>query len=283
MKKPKIPIRPRQLENFGIRLMPLSVVEDRKPGIHRDEHYMFIIQKKGELVLEVDFNKIELMGAALCFVAPGQIHQYIYQNESEGWFLFADTIAVPESYREILDMDQWIRQSIAVDIHDIVFEMLPILEKIEWDSSLNGSSVQLSLAEAVMGLIVSKRKNSLLSQSQNNGQKYPITKSFKTLLKQEYKENKQVQQYARSLSITPLYLNEAVKEVTGYPPSYWIQQKVILEACRLLVYTEMDVKQIAYELGYEDAIYFSRFFKKGTGMTALQFRMKNQDLSHNSR
>lgn len=283
MKKPKIPIRPRQLENFGIMLMPLSVLKDRKPGIHRDEHYMFIIQKKGELMLEVDFNKIELKGAALCFVAPGQIHQYIYQNESEGWFLFADTIAVPGSYREILDMDQWIRQSIAVDIHDIVFEMLPILEKIGWDSSLNGSSVQLSLAEAVMGTIVSKRKNSLLSQTQNNGQKYPITKSFKALLKKEYKENKQVQQYAKSLSITPLYLNEAVKEVTGYPPSYWIQQKVILEACRLLVYTEMDVKQIAYELGYEDAIYFSRFFKKGTGMTALQFRMTNQDLSHNIR
>lgn len=263
--------------------MPLSVLQDRKPGIHRDEHYMFIIQKKGEFVLEVDFSGIELKGAALCFVAPGQIHHYIYQKDTEGWFLFADTVAVPESYREILDMYQWISQSIAIDIHAIIFEMLPMLEKIELDNSLNGSSVQLSMAEAVMGIIISKMNSSLLSESQNNGQKYTITRSFKTLLKQRYIEHKQVQQYAKSLSITPLYLNEAVKEVTGYPASYWIQQKVMLEAYRLLVYTNMDVKQIAYGLGYEDAIYFSRFFKKGAGMTALQFRTKNQDLSHNNR
>lgn len=85
------------------------------------------------------------------------------------------------------------------------------------------------------------------------------------------------------LNITPLYLNEIVKEITGFPASYWIQQETILEARRLLYYTDLDIKQIAYRLGYDDHAYFSRFFKKSTGNTASQFRNKNHYLSNNSR
>ncbi|GAA5087448.1 hypothetical protein GCM10023210_10290 [Chryseobacterium ginsengisoli] len=87
-----------------------------------------------------------------------------------------------------------------------------------------------------------------------------------------YKELKQVKEYASLLNITPLYLNEIVKEITGFSASHWIHQEIILEAQRLLYYTDLDIKQIAFQLGYEDHAYFSRFFKKNTGNTASQFR-----------
>ncbi len=81
---------------------------------------------------------------------------------------------------------------------------------------------------------------------------------------------------AAQLHITPLYLNEIVKEITGFPASYWIHQEIMLEAKRLLYYTNLDVKQIAFDLGYEDHAYFSRFFKKNTGLTAGEFRNTKQ-------
>ncbi|ASK29981.1 hypothetical protein CEY12_07610 [Chryseobacterium sp. T16E-39] len=275
-----ISVHHRQLEGFGIKLMPLSVLSEKETGIHRDDHYMFILQQSGIFTLEVDFNTIELEGAFLGFVAPGQIHQYIHQKDLEGWFLFVDTNAIPAHYREVLETYQWIRQSVSVNEKDVVFDIPIILEKVEGNDGLHSVSVKQSLVESVIGMMASQIMKFQVSEHTSTGQKYTITRQFKKLVKENFKKSKQVQQYAQALVITPLYLNEAIKEVTGYPASFWIQQEILLEARRLLFYTKMSVKQIANELGYDDPIYFSRFFKKGTGMTALQFKAKNKDLSH---
>jgi len=74
------------------------------------------------------------------------------------------------------------------------------------------------------------------------------------------------------LNVSETYLNEALKKVTGLSVSYWIQQEVLLEAKRLLYYSEMNVKEIAHTLGYTDHTYFSRLFKKTEGTTPLLFR-----------
>lgn len=83
--------------------------------------------------------------------------------------------------------------------------------------------------------------------------------------------------YAKSLNISTPYLNECVKTATGNSVSYHIQQRVILEAKRLLYHSNKSIKEIAGELGYDDYSYFIRLFVKITGMTPLAFRTKNFD------
>lgn len=82
---------------------------------------------------------------------------------------------------------------------------------------------------------------------------------------------------AEQLNISTSYLNECVKNTTGHSVSYHIQQRVILEAQRLLYYSDGSVKEIATELGYDDYPYFSRLFTKVAGMSALAFKNKNRD------
>lgn len=274
-----IPSHHNQLKN-SVRLIPLSVFHEKQTEIHRDDHYMFIVQKKGHFILEVDFKIIELKGPSLCFVAPGQIHQYIEQKDNDGWFLFTEAGSVSELYQEILDLHQWLCQSIPIEENDVIFDLLSAFEKTEKDKTLHAFPVEQSLTDTAIGVIISRISELPMPRLQHSAQRYTITRQFKKLISEHFKRTKQVQQYAQLLTITPLYLNEAVKQVTGYPASFWIQQKILLEARRLLFYTSMDVKQIAFELGYDDPVYFSRFFKKGTGITALEFRAKNQDLSH---
>jgi len=79
------------------------------------------------------------------------------------------------------------------------------------------------------------------------------------------------------LSLSAVYLNECVKNVTGLPVSYHIQHEIIKEAQRLLFYSGNSIKEIGFSLGYEDIQYFHRLFRKMTGFTPLQFR--NQILS----
>jgi len=104
-----------------------------------------------------------------------------------------------------------------------------------------------------------------------------VTKAFRELLKHNYTTAKRPAAYAQKLNISTPYLNECVKNTTGYSVSYHIQQRVILEAKRLLYYSDTSVKEIATVLGYDDYPYFSRLFTKVTGITALAFRNKNRD------
>jgi AraC family transcriptional regulator, transcriptional activator of pobA len=99
-----------------------------------------------------------------------------------------------------------------------------------------------------------------------------LSRQFKLLMAKNIRAVKSPSGYSARLNVSQSYLNESVKQMTGFPISYWIQHEVLLEAKRLLYYTEFNVKQISYELGYEDPSYFSRFFRKAAGMSALAFR-----------
>jgi len=63
-----------------------------------------------------------------------------------------------------------------------------------------------------------------------------------------------------------------LKKTTGLSVSYWILNEVMLEARRLLYYSQLNVKEITHKLGYDDPAYFSRLFKKATNTTPLAFR-----------
>ncbi|MCK7553570.1 helix-turn-helix domain-containing protein [Chitinophaga sedimenti] len=101
-------------------------------------------------------------------------------------------------------------------------------------------------------------------------------KNFLELLEQHYKEQAAVEFYAAQLHVTPQYLNIACKKETGLTAGHCIRSRIVLEAKRMLTLTAQDVKEIAYELGFSDASYFSRFFRRYGGMPPLTFRRQAQ-------
>jgi AraC family transcriptional activator of pobA len=84
-----------------------------------------------------------------------------------------------------------------------------------------------------------------------------------------------VADYASALCLSPNYLNETVKTVLGAPTSYHIQQRIMLEAKRLAVYSNYTMKQVAYHLGFDDLAHFSKFFKNASGECFSEFRRKS--------
>jgi AraC-like DNA-binding protein len=116
------------------------------------------------------------------------------------------------------------------------------------------------------------------SKSDTNPSRFEIiAKAFKQLLEKKYCTIKRPSEYADLLNISTSYLNECIKNATGFSVTQQIQGRIILEAKRLLYHTNKSVKEIASELGYEDYPYFSRLFSKTTGISALAFRNKNHD------
>jgi AraC-like DNA-binding protein len=101
-----------------------------------------------------------------------------------------------------------------------------------------------------------------------------IAGEFRHLLEKNFRQRREVRDYARELHITPKYLCEAVKEATGKSPREIIRDLLLLESRALLASTGRTVAAIAQELGFEDPPHFTRFIRQHTGLTPVQLRKK---------
>ena len=95
-----------------------------------------------------------------------------------------------------------------------------------------------------------------------------------TLLDKHLHEHKKVSAYARIMNLSAFQLNKITKSIFGKTCSEVIIEQVILEAKRNLLATTNQIKEIAFELGFEDVSYFIRYFKKYEGITPMEFRKK---------
>ncbi len=88
----------------------------------------------------------------------------------------------------------------------------------------------------------------------------------------DYQQHRTLASYAEELGITAPYLNQLCKQLTGRSAQQILHERLLLEAKRTLLYTALRVNEIAYQLGFSDPAYFTRFFRRLTGMAPLTYR-----------
>jgi AraC family transcriptional regulator, transcriptional activator of pobA len=245
---------------------------------HRDEYHLFFLQEKGTTTIEIDFQEYTIKPSSVVFIHQNQVHRTLsFNNASASIWTISNENLNPE-YLKLLDeiapakplvLDEEIFSLISNTVSLSIKLAERKHEKLYY-SLLNGS------CNTLIGLVISQ----YLVQSKlfDKLSRYEIvTKAFKELLERNYVSAKRPTEYAQQLNISSPYLNECVKNTTGHSVSYHIQQRIVLEAKRLLYHSDISVKEIATELGYDDYPYFSRLFTKTVGMTPLTFRNKNHD------
>jgi AraC-like DNA-binding protein len=99
---------------------------------------------------------------------------------------------------------------------------------------------------------------------------------FKALIEQDFKKQHQVQEYADRLCMTTEMLGKMVRETVNRTPKQLIDERLITEAKRMLLWSKKTNKEIAYELGFESDSYFNRYFKKHCHQTPLSFRLQSR-------
>jgi AraC-like DNA-binding protein len=212
----------------------------------------------------------------LYFVVPGQVHCNINAGQSIGWLVLVAPSLIPQDYLEIFDNKLLQQKPCTLDEPQFVQcrEILHLLEKQYLSDPNTAFYKRLTYNLLEVFLCVSARAYLSADVSSANTVSRPmqITHEFRKLLLENIQSQKSPSYYAGRLNISETYLNEAIKKVTGFTATYWIQQQMILETKRLLCFSKLNVKEIAHALGYEDPAYFSKLFKQSTQTTPLAFR-----------
>ncbi|RXK86892.1 helix-turn-helix domain-containing protein [Filimonas effusa] len=241
---------------------------------HRDDSYIFFFQVSGWTKVNVDFREITLSGCSIFCVLPGQVHNGVLADDASAWTLAVDASYINETFRALLSGFAMRNAPIRLDASKSIlfresFQLLKNLEKS------TGNDISGKALEAMLEVCISLFADTCGNESppeETMLRPATITRQFKSLLLVSFRDMKKPSEYAAALNISPSYLNEMVKETTGRPVSYWIHQEIILEAKRMLFYTNVTVKEIAHLLGFNDVTYFIRLFTKTAGMSPLKFR-----------
>jgi AraC-like DNA-binding protein len=242
---------------------------------HRDDYYVFIFVEKGYVKFMIDFTEYECSGAAVLCILPGQIHLPLERVDIHGWFLAVDAMLVDDEYKSMFEKLSFVENRPELDdnnVRDLKYCVEAMHRRLKNGEQFAKNSVARSLLSAYIGMMAEIYQKGLPAVANN---RYGIiTSQFKSLLSLNYKTVKSPSQYARQMNLSPVYLNEAVKKTTGLNVSDCIRKEIVIHAKRLLFYTDMSVKEIALELGYDDYAYFTRLFTKAAALSPVQFRKK---------
>ncbi len=143
------------------------------------------------------------------------------------------------------------------------------LLEMESKDVLQQSMLQMMLKRF---LILCTRMYKLQTKHPKEKVNVDIVREYNYLVEQNFKQIHNVGEYAKLLNKSPKTLSNVFAKMGKKTPLQYIQDRIMLEARRLLRYTDKGISEIAYELGYEDLQTFSRFFKKQEGMAPVKFR-----------
>lgn len=274
----------RQNSKLAIRIISPSFgqLPDKVTGIygitHRKPHYFFIFMLDGVTSHGVDLRQIAVKNNELLFILPHQIHQLPLSKQGTSYFKmgFDENCLslLPKQYPFLINPfnNQKIKfTSSAAARLKAVFEIL-----IDLLGDMN-TAPELILAHL----------NSLLTEVntayfQNDkiavDDRLSAYIRFKLFIENNLTVQPTIKDVAQNLALNTNSLYNIVKHYSGQSPKEFITNRLILEAKRRLYYSESSIKQLAYDLGFNDPEYFSRLFKKVTGKTITLFV---QDLSGN--
>ena len=260
--------RSSQLTDFGVYLKTIvsktSASSERYAFSHTDDYYFFGFIEDGQCRLNIDFKEYTFEKDSLVIIRPGQVHHIIDAYNLSANFLTIDSVLINKEEKRILE--RYALQEVQLsDISEQKLLLSILARRLNCTENTSSKLIVQRLTTVIIGMIVRDVANTTetLSELQGNINRYKeIAWEFRDLLESNIRTNRAPSFYAERLNITVAYLNEAINAVWGTSVSRNIQDEIILQAKRKLVYTTASVKEIAQGLGFNDYSYFTRLFTK---------------------
>ncbi len=245
--------------------------------------YFLVLIESGSITYNLDLQNITLTDGLLLFAMPNQVFQPPAKTPDLKYFkvLFDETTLalLPQQFpflvnplnSQIIIFDNAARQRVRQNFE--ILNQILHLDKHQTDTEIILAYLNSLLVELNSAYFKNKEPIHILNA---NLSKFI---EFKLVVETHLTEQPSINTIAEKLALTTNSLYRIVKEYSGISPKDFLTNRLITEAQRKLHYSNLSVKELAYELGFNDPDYFSRLFKKCTGKSVSDVLGTRQDLS----
>lgn len=249
---------------------------------HRDdriESFDIIWIREGEANYTIDFNQYHVNGETLFFLSPGQLFSVTSEKIKVAYRIrFVKDFYCIESRNKNIACNGLLFNNIYefpyIKPDKVTSNKLAALIEQLKNELENPGEAHYDFLHACLTLFLihSTRVKKLQQVVTESIEEDDVTDQFSMYVDKYFREQHSVAFYADLLYLSPKSLSKKLHRMNRNTPSEIIKERIITEAKRDLFYSNKTVKEIAYELGFEDPAYFTRFFKKATGHAPLLFK-----------
>ena len=257
---------------------------------HLHDFYSIFWIESGEAIHATEFVEYSLKADTILFVPPGLKHRMyidqsvegVYMLFNEGFIQYNRTNHVPlkeyrlfnnPDFKSLITLSPAKREKLKT-ITGLIFDELQTPDDYSQEIALNLLHLFLSESRRIFD-----HQYQAYKEEPHSTPDATIIK-FKQLIEDNFTKEKNVSPYAEMLNMNPSCLNELAKRTTGITAGELIRNRVIDETKKLLYSSSISGKEIAFQLGFDDPAYFSRFFRKYTGTTLKEYRNNSRIKYH---
>ena len=258
-----------------------DTIDSSLPHVHTFYEIIWFTEAGG--VYTVDFHNYSIQANSIFVLSPGQVHCFDGKTRHKGVVLKFRTDFLND---KTSDNDPFTKYNIfnafysspyyLVDNPEVTHELHELTRKMDEEQVEDSGFGHLELLRSLVKIFLINvyRHGSRQGTPQLDTMKpsHRLFVMFRNMLEQNFSSMHLVQDYADRLNVSVKTLSNSVKECADKAPLTFINERISLEAMRLLRFTDLRVKEVAYRLGYEDPSYFVKFFKRQTGVQPSEFR-----------
>ncbi len=249
--------------------------------------YVAFFCLKGNFEVEINLKKFTITEGSMFIYTPGNIVRVTGIDPKEKESVHFVVVAISEDlmsnsfdfsklYNESLRLLETPCIVIGEEARELCHKYFDLIKEVAQLKLPNLKESVASLISSIFYLMGALWTDRLTEAKKNeNGistRARMILEDFLLLVRDNHTKERSLSFYADKLFLTPKYLSKLVKSVSGKSAHEWIDSFVILEAKNLLKYSDMNIKEIVYELNFPNQTTFYRFFKTKTGMTPSEYR-----------
>ncbi|WP_108867086.1 helix-turn-helix domain-containing protein [Aquimarina aquimarini] len=238
--------------------------------------YTFIWSQSSEAVIEIDGVSTTLQKDRIVVLTPNQYFRYISGSGSIVYQFNREFYCIKDHDKEVSCMGILFYSNNTaplIELNSTEHNKLDQLHKVFLDELGTVDTIQAEMLRMLMARFIITVTR--LIKQQNNysklGNQVDLVRNFNILVDSHFRKEHSVGFYAKQLFKSPKTLSNNFAKF-GKSPLQIIHDRIILEAKRLLIYTDKSAKEIAYEIGFEDASHLSRMFKKHTSFSPSEFK-----------
>jgi AraC family transcriptional regulator, transcriptional activator of pobA len=249
------------------------------PHTHDTFEIIWFTKGKGRHV--VDFVSYDLEDDLLFFLRPGQVHQ-VLDDEREGHaivfsekFIFSNK-QDREVFFDLTTLFDYSQEYAPIRIRpEAAKALLGVVQLMYGENAAADGKYSRSILKNYLNAfltIAEREKKANTANTTAPSQFDTRVLHVRRVLEKHFRNEHQAGFYADAIALTPKRLSEITKEAIGKTITEMLHDRLVLEAKRQLAFSQRTVKEICYELGFEDPAYFSRFFRNHTGSSPHHFR-----------